>query len=411
MGSAPNESRPTASLDAGASMDAWWWVLAIYGVVFGIGVIFYHSPLAMVGGNELGWDRAFFAAANGVSLTGFQSFANPSHYQPGGRWMAFALVIAGTQLTLIAGGLASVKILRLRYSANHVVAAAITLQLLVLLAGTVFLADPTRPLAGVFNAAAAFANCGLTLGDVPSAGSAEAQLLLLPLAVIGGLGLVVVLEVMDWVRGKGSPGRHSRSALTLTAGAYLVSLTLFMALRWIGSSGTAENWSTAWIHSSAAAIDLRSAGIPFSFPELFPTVAMQWAAMGLMIVGACPGGTGGGIKLTTLVEVFHGARRSLGDRNAGRPFGFALVWMGAYAAIAAVTCISLICLEPQLSADRLLFLAISATSNVGLAQNPVNLTGPGLYVLSMAMLLGRLTPLAILLRMSATDTRATLLVA
>ncbi len=405
------KSPVNSPLEAAARGGTWWWVLAAYGTLFGIGVIFFHSPLAMVGGNELGWDRAFFAAANGLSLTGFQSFANPSHYQPAGRWMALALVIAGTQLTLIVGGLASAKILRLRYTANHVVASTITLQLLVLLAGTVFLADPTRPLAGVFNAAAAFANCGLVLGDAPAVGSAAAQLLLLPLAVIGGLGVVVVLELLDWARGQGTPGQHSRTALTLTAAVYLLGLALFMALRLMGPGSAMESGSAAWIGSSAAAIDVRSAGIPFSFADLFPTAAMQWVAMGLMIVGACPGGTGGGIKLTTLAEVFHGARRSLGDRAAGRPFGFALVWIGTYGAIAAVTCIALICLEPQLSADRLLFLAISATSNVGLAQNPVNLTGPGLYVLSAAMLLGRLAPLAILLRMSATNTSATLLVA
>jgi Trk-type K+ transport system membrane component len=411
MPPAPTDPPVASSLDVKPAARILSWFLPAYVIAFGIAVIFYHSPLAMVGGNELGWDRAFFAAANGLTLTGFQSFANPSHYQPAGQWMTFALLLAGTQLTLIAAGLASVKILRLRYSRTQVIAASLTLQLLVLLAGAVFLAEPTHPLSGAFNTAAAFANCGLRLGEIPSAVSPQAQLLLLPLAVLGGLGLPVLLELVDWVRGQSSPGWHGRTALTLTAAAYLVSLILFMLLRSIGPASQAETWPAAWIHSSSAAIDLRSAGIPFPFTQLFPTVAIQWVAMGLMMIGACPAGTGGGIKLTTFAELFHGARRSLANQGAGRTFGFALIWLTVYVAIAAATCILLICFEPQLSGDRLLFLAISATSNVGIAQNPINLTGPGLYVLSAALLLGRLVPLAILLRMAATETESTLLVA
>ena len=55
-----------------------------------------------------------------------------------------------------------------------------------------------------------------------------------------------------------------------------------------------------------------------------------------------------------------------------------------------------------MSADRLLFLSVSAASNVGLSQDPVSMTGPGLYTLSAVMLAGRVAPVLVLWWMART---------
>jgi hypothetical protein len=49
-----------------------------------------------------------------------------------------------------------------------------------------------------------------------------------------------------------------------------------------------------------------------------------------------------------------------------------------------------------LDADRLLFIAVSAASNCGLAHDRVGIVGSGMYVLSLTMLLGRILPIVIL---------------
>jgi len=49
-----------------------------------------------------------------------------------------------------------------------------------------------------------------------------------------------------------------------------------------------------------------------------------------------------------------------------------------------------------MAADQLLFLAVSSTSNVGLAHDPVSIVGPGLYTLCALMLAGRLAPVFVL---------------
>jgi Trk-type K+ transport system membrane component len=76
--------------------------------------------------------------------------------------------------------------------------------------------------------------------------------------------------------------------------------------------------------------------------------------------------------------------------------GIAAVWVGAYEAIVLVSLLVLLWSEPQAPADRLVFLAVSAASNVGLSHEPVSLSAIGLYTLTVAMLVGRLAPMGVL---------------
>ena len=68
--------------------------------------------------------------------------------------------------------------------------------------------------------------------------------------------------------------------------------------------------------------------------------------------------------------------------------------MFAYAAIVFVILLTLLASLPEMAADRLAFLAASAVANCGLSHEPVVLTGAGLWISVMAMLIGRAAPLA-----------------
>jgi Trk-type K+ transport system membrane component len=72
-----------------------------------------------------------------------------------------------------------------------------------------------------------------------------------------------------------------------------------------------------------------------------------------------------------------------------------VVWIAIYG-MALFGGMVLLAASESESSDRLLFLAVSALSNVGLSHDPVSMTGPGLVVLSMLMLIGRIAPLTIL---------------
>jgi Trk-type K+ transport system membrane component len=116
----------------------------------------------------------------------------------------------------------------------------------------------------------------------------------------------------------------------------------------------------------------------------------------LMLIGGTAGGLAGGIKLNTLVELFTGIGRSLRNELAGRLFALAAIWTLGYLLLTLVTLMLLTSFEPEAPADRLLFLAVSAVGNVGLSHDTLSSTGPSLYVLSSAMLLGRIAPLLLL---------------
>jgi trk system potassium uptake protein TrkH len=133
---------------------------------------------------------------------------------------------------------------------------------------------------------------------------------------------------------------------------------------------------------------------------------MQWAVILAMAVGASPGGTAGGIKTTTLAQLWDGTRRTLRGQPVNRTFGIALMWMGIYLGLAMAAVLTLMMTENKIPGERVLFLAVSALSNVGLAHNELSISVSGTYILCAVMLLGRMTPLLILWWMADTTREA-----
>jgi Trk-type K+ transport system membrane component len=115
-----------------------------------------------------------------------------------------------------------------------------------------------------------------------------------------------------------------------------------------------------------------------------------------MFIGGARGRAAGGLKLTTLVVLFAGARRALRNEPAGRAFGIALVWFGIYLLLAFGSMLWLLNSAPEISSDRALFITISAISNTGLSPDPLSITAANGYVLSTAMALGRFLPIGVL---------------
>jgi trk system potassium uptake protein TrkH len=219
---------------------------------------------------------------------------------------------------------------------------------------------------------------------------------LLPLAMLGGLGLPVLIELSNWVFGKNELSRNSRVVLKLTAIAYLGGFVLLMLGQLSAArSGGWAAWRSTLASCTSMAVNARTAGIPVQSPAAF-TAAGQWILMALMGVGASSAGTAGGIKLTTVWHLVRGTRDLLGGKAPQRMCGIAIVWIGFYGIALFVGMVLLAACESAAASDRLLFMAISALSNVGLSHDPISMTGPGLIVMSGLMLVGRVAPLAVL---------------
>ena len=407
---AGEESDPAiaSTLTGGVGADSDWrlagilaasLVAAYLAAVIAVAVVLHVAGVTMRG-NETNWDRAIFTSINAATLTGFQQTIGVKEMNaasPAGPIILLAMTFAGSLVSLIVGGLAAVRVLRLSYTPSQVVWAAVSGVLLASVVGAAMLVGTRRTVfQSLFESASAFGNSGLALDPHPMPHSAATLLVLLPLAVLGGLGLPVLMEIADRVFSGPPLSRHSRAVLALAGWFYLGGLlVLVLAQAPAARGGGWSAWQKTLGSCSVAAVNTRSAGLPVQSPAVF-TAAGQWLLMLLMLIGAAPGGTAGGVKTTTLFQLGRGIRDVLAGRAPGRVTGIAVVWVAGYLLALFAGILLLLSTDPQMPADRVLFLCCSALGNVGLSHDPVSNTGPGLFVLSGLMLAGRLGSLGVL---------------
>lgn len=355
-------------------------------------------------------DRALLTAVNTATLTGFPQSIKPDWFNPFGQFIILLLTVAGSLFSLIIGGFAVRRILRLPYSDKQVLAAAGVCEAIALLIGALGLCGTDAGFfGGLTQGAAAFGNSGMSLGQPYGLGAWQTHLVLLPMAFLGGLGVTVLLELYQLLfHGRGL-STHARTVLFVSFSVYLASMIILLVIRGVGGDFSTAPGGAAdvFASTSAAAITSRTAGFHLEMTHAWPR-AMPWVVIVLMVIGASPGGTGGGVKTTTVAALVGGARRSLLGQAAGRTFGIALCWLGIYLGMALLGVVMLMAAEPQTAADRVVFLSFSALSNVGLAPDVLSVTGKGSYILSALMLAGRMVPWLILWWMADTTEDAEL---
>ncbi|MBC8106670.1 MAG: hypothetical protein H7Z14_08790 [Anaerolineae bacterium] len=256
----------------------------------------------------------------------------------------------------------------------------------------------------MLQAASAFGNSGQTIGPEPGADESRTYLAILPLAMLGALGLPVLIDVAQSVIRTERLATHTRTVLMASVVAFL---TGFIACAWFAlpdqalSQISSSRWRQALSSGLIASINTRTAGLPIEYVYDYPR-AMQWLLILLMLIGGAPASAAGGLKLTTLIVLFAGVRRALRGEAPGRSFGVALVWLGIFAILIFFSMLWLLGSAPEISSDRALFITASAVSNVGLSPDPLSITAANGYALSMTMLLGRLFPICILWWMAVT---------
>jgi trk system potassium uptake protein TrkH len=379
---------PLSIQEPAKSGDVFGWAIPVYLLLLSGGFAFLRSRLATMRGNELSIDRAVFTAINAVTLTGFQQTIGLDELRVPGQIGVFFLMAAGTALSLIIGGHLVARIAGLSISNRLIYLVAGGAIAVSALFGAAALGD--TPLHGAFLGVSALGNSGLFIGKLPASEDLSTAMVLLPLAVAGGLGLVVWLELWSSLIKRQTLSSHSLISLSMYGGAYIVGLGL-LTTQLQSSPSTAEALSTC----STSAITARSAGFPISSIGDFSR-AGQWILAALMIFGPASGGTGGGVKGTTIYALCRSLLGSYRGERSGRSLPIAAAWLAAYALLVFVGSLFLLNLAPQMPGDRVLFLAISAASNVGWSHDPVSLVKSGLATLSTIMLLGRALPMAIL---------------
>ena len=361
-------------------------------ILLSVAVIFIlHSGKATARGNEMNYDRAVFNVTNAVTLTGFRLSVNVSDYKALGQLSIFALIVSGSLVTLLVGGWALTRAAGLPYDDQAILRATLIIYGLVILIGATILIGAVGFWPAIFDSASAFGNSGHWLGTLPTWDQWFVQTMLLPLGLLGGLGIPVLLDLASSTTHFRSPSRYNFAVIVSCAILYILATGIITTCEMIDG----DTFRHAVSVGSTEVINSRSLGLPL---EVFNNLSRpsQWVELLLMLIGASPGGTGGGIGTVVVFIFLCFAIRIMKGQSVPPIFGLICIWIVLYLLATLTTTILLISAQPQVQADRLMFLAVSAIGNVGTSHEPLTSTGSTLYILSSAMFFGRFAPLAML---------------
>ena len=271
---------------------------------------------------------------------------------------------------------------------------------------------------GIFHAISAFCNAGFSLFTNSLEGFRGDWLMngvVMVLIILGGLGFIVLLDFRDILkrrrRNVGLLSFHSKVVLATSLLLVGIGAVAFFVVE---GQGTLHGlpWDQRVLSALFQSVTARTAGFN-TLPIGALTNAGCFLLMFLMFIGAAPGSTGGGVKVTTfgiLVALFIGRIRGVDEprlfhRRLAKPTtGKALaIVLGAVVLVAVVFMALLVSESSAGNApdDRAAFLAlsfetISAFGTVGLSMGATpGLTTAGRLFIIVLMFVGRLGPLTL----------------
>ncbi|GAB2784115.1 Ktr system potassium transporter KtrB [Halomonas shantousis] len=401
-----------------------------FALLSAVGTLLLHLPIAAY--TPLAWNEALFTATSAVTVTGL-TIVDTSGLTLFGQIVVLSLIQLGglgfmtfTALTLLLLGmrlpLQQQKLLRESLSHTsfkdlvHLVRLIILFALIAETCGALLLAiswvPEYGPLKGawfsVFHAISAFNNAGFSTWPDSLASDVANPLVngvISVLFITGGLGFVVIAELIGRRRQAGL-SLHARLVLLTTLALIGVSMIALLLLEWRnpatlgGLDGIGARLQAAWFQ----AVTPRSAGFNTVDTGAL-TAPSTLLTMLLMFIGAGPGSTASGIKVTTFVILFLVARAFLRGSAQPAALGRAIpeetVLKAVAVALAGMLLIftslfALTLTEPDKAFLDLAFETVSAFGTVGLSRG---ITGemslPGQLVLIVTMLLGRAGPITL----------------
>ena len=277
--------------------------------------------------------------------------------------------------------------------------------------------------AAVFHSISAYNNAGFGLwSDSLERYNANPVVngVVMVLIITGGLGWRVTsdLATQGFRRGRGRRRLSLHSRLVLRTSFLLIGFgTLGLAMtEWLNKGGVfiEMTWSERWLTALFESVTARTAGfttIPLSLENI--TESGLLLLMTLMFIGASPGGTGGGIKTTTVAALMAATRSTLRGREAvvirNREIADKVVLRAVGITVASLLFVLAMALLISVSSNlngedsftflEMLFTCISAFATVGLDLGvTAELSRFGQAVLLLGMFVGRL---GILLLLSA----------
>ena len=255
----------------------------------------------------------------------------------------------------------------------------------------------------LFLAVSSFCNAGLApFPDSMASQHIISQFGCIGLIVSGGLGVYVIYDLAQVFKKKKYKLRlHSKvilgtTCLLLTAGTLIFRFTGL-------KNGNMLDWMDAFFLSASC----RTAGFA-TFDVGTLSDAGILTAMVLMLIGASPGSTGGGMKTTTVAvaaaaiwNTFLGNaevlmfKRMIPSSNVLRAFSIIVIFL----LITYMGVMTMQWLSPETEMTALIFESVSALTTTGLSINGTTASFgiPAKLMLALLMFIGRMGPFTIML--------------
>ncbi|MCI5578154.1 MAG: potassium transporter Trk [Oscillospiraceae bacterium] len=277
----------------------------------------------------------------------------------------------------------------------------------------------------VFMSISAFCNAGFDLFGMNGANSSlvtvqNDPVILITLSlliIVGGLGFIVWENFIN-IRQRKKLSLHTKTVLIMT-GVLVVGGTIFYMLSESHNPATMGDmpFGEKILNSFFMSVSTRTAG----FDSIGLTESSEFSQLGtilLMFIGAAPGSTGGGIKVTTVMVMIVTVMSYIRNKNDVELFHHKLDKLTIYRTL-VIAVLSLfavsICFvalyfsmpeETEAGAVQCLFDAVSAFSTSGLSAGATALTGTaGRILLICTMFIGRVGPVSLVMSLVLSATK------
>lgn len=262
---------------------------------------------------------------------------------------------------------------------------------------------------GLFHSISAFNNAGFDImGDFSSVtayvGDPIVNLTLTSLLMLGGIGFIVVADILQKKKGKRLM-LHTKvvlwmSAILVAIGTILIYLLEYGNPATIGSMPWNEKLLASYFHGVVP----RTAGFN-SLNTADLTLGSQLVTMALMFIGGGTGGTAGGIKVTTFAILLFAVwalikgKQEVNIRNRRIPgdLVFRAFSITTYSVLLVSLFVFLLAItEKGAALNYIAFEVLSAFGTVGMTLGLTpELSEPGKMLLTLLMFMGRVGPITI----------------
>ncbi len=406
-------------------------------IVIMCGTLLLMLPFASKNGESIGILGALFTATSATCVTGLVVFDTYTKFSLFGQLIILLLIqIGGLGLVTLTTFVSIAVGRRLGFKSIQAASEGINLSdfskgkvLLKIVIGVALIAEITGALLlsfafvpqfglqgiyfSIFIAISAFCNAGFDIfghmGEYNSLmGFSQSPYVLTVIGLLiisGGLGFLVWQDIINFKKTRRFR-THTKLVFLMTIALLLLGAFGFALLEWnntatLGNLGFFDKITNSFFQSITTrtagfnSVDLAQTG---SATKLFMTM--------LMFIGAAPGGTGGGIKVTTIAVLLVAVLSVIGGRDEAQVFSRRINQKVVYKSL-AIFMLSLMAVfftaitlyyftTSNFDIINVLFEAVSAFATVGLSVGVTSFMTPFAQVVTMlTMLIGRVGPISI----------------